>query len=68
MKKKNVIGHMTTSKNFSKGWFRKLNLLPRLLCLLLAVIIWLLVVDLVNSGKDEISENPNLPITELARE
>ena len=68
MKKKNVIGHMTTSRNFSKGWFRKLNLLPRFLCLLLAVIIWLLVVDLVESGKDEIPEDPNLPITELARE
>lgn len=68
MKKKNVIGHMTTSKNFSKGWFRKLNLLPRFVCLLLAVVIWLLVVALVDPGKDEAPEDPDLPITEYVGE
>ncbi len=62
MKKKNVIGHMTASKQFSKGWFRKLDLLPRFLCLLLAVVIWLCVAALVDSGRDEIGKNQDVPV------
>lgn len=68
MKQKNVVGHMTTPKNFSKGWFRKLDLLPRLLCLLLAAVIWLCVSALVDSGKNEIGKNQNLPVTEYVEE
>lgn len=45
MKKKNVIGHMEASKDHSVGWFRRLGILPRLLCLLLAILIWLVVVN-----------------------
>ncbi len=45
MKKKNVIGHMEASKEHSVGWFRRLGILPRLICLLLAVLIWLVVVN-----------------------
>lgn len=66
MKKKNVIGHMTASKNSAKGWFRKLDLLPRLLCLILAVLIWLCVGALVDSGKNEIGKNQNFTVTETA--
>lgn len=68
MKQKNVVGHMTTPKHFSKGWFRKLDLLPRLLCLLLAAVIWLCVSALVDSGKNEIGKNQNLPVTEYVEE
>ena len=45
MKKKNVIGHMEASKDHSVGWFRRLGILPRLLCLLLAILIWHVVVN-----------------------
>ena len=64
MKKKNVIGHMTVSKSSNKGWFQKLNLLPRLLCLLLAVVIWLCVGALVDSGKNEIGKNQSITVSE----
>ena len=64
MKKKNVVGHMTASKKSTKGWFQKLNLLPRLLCLLLAVVIWLCVGALVDSGRNEIGKNQNFSVTE----
>ena len=64
MKKKNVIGHMTASKNSARSWFRKLNLLPRLLCLLLAAFIWLCVGALVNSGKNEIGKNQSITVSE----
>lgn len=63
MKKKNVIGHMTASKQFSKGWFRKLELLPRFICLLLAVVIWLCVAALVDSGKEDVGKNQEVPVT-----
>ena len=66
MKKKNVIGHMTVSKNSNKNWFQRLNLLPRLLCLLLAVLIWLCVGALVDSGKNEIGKNQSITVSETA--
>ena len=43
MKKKNVMGHMTLPKEKRLSWFRRSALIPRLLCLLLAVLIWLIV-------------------------
>lgn len=50
MKKKNVIGHMEASKAHSVGWFRRLGILPRLICLLLAILIWLVVVNVTADG------------------
>ena len=46
MKKKNIIGRMTAPKENVGGWFRRTQLIPRLLCLLLAVLIWLTVENL----------------------
>lgn len=68
MKKKNVIGHMTVSKKSAKGWFQKLDLVPRLLCLLLAAVIWLCVGALVESGKNEIGKNQIFSVTENSEE
>lgn len=67
MKKKNVIGHMIASKEASQGWFRRLNILPRVLCLLFAVLIWLLVVNMVPSDRRE-SQEINLPVLECVEE
>ena len=49
MKKKNVIGHMVAQKNAEKGFFRRWGIFPRICCLLLALFIWLLVMNLSES-------------------
>ncbi|HBF15957.1 MAG TPA: hypothetical protein DDW30_09840 [Clostridiales bacterium] len=46
MKKKNVIGHMTAPKEGKVHFLKRIQLLPLLLCLLAAIIIWLFVVNL----------------------
>ena len=43
--KKNIVGHMMMPKTSKKTIWERLDLLPRLLCLLLALVIWLLVVN-----------------------
>ena len=68
MKKKNVVGPMVAAKGATGGWLRKLKLMPRLLCLLAAVVIWLLVVNMVDSKGTDIPSEPNLPVTEYAEE
>ncbi len=45
MKKKNVIGHMAVPKDRNHKWYRRFGVIPRLICLLLAVLLWLLVVN-----------------------
>ena len=45
--KKNIIGHMLAPKSTKRAKWQRLDLLPRLLCLLLAFIIWLLVVNVM---------------------
>ncbi len=47
MKKKNVIGHMTVPKESVGGWFRRWGILPRFICLVVAVLLWLLVANLL---------------------
>ena len=53
--KKNVVGHMATPKESALSRFRQLNILPRLLCLLLALVIWLIIVNLDTheEGRDQ---------------
>ena len=43
--KKNIVGHMMKPKESAGSFFRSLNILPRLICLLLALAIWLLIVN-----------------------
>ena len=52
--KKNIIGHMLAVKEPMRVRFRRMHLFSRLLCLLLALIIWLTVVNLSPSKQ----ENP----------
>ncbi len=63
MKNKNVVGHMVAGKNATQGWFRRLNILPRLLCLLVAVLIWLFVVNMAPSDRHDEPEI-RLPVLE----
>ncbi len=46
MKKNNVIGHMITAKETAGSRFRRLHLVSRFVCLLLAVLIWLVIVNM----------------------
>lgn len=46
MKKKDVIGHMTAPKESRAGFFKRLHLGSLLLCLLAAVLIWLVIVNI----------------------
>ncbi len=50
--KKNIVGHMMAPKESKMSRFKRLDLLPRFLCLLLALIIWLLIVNVENSSQD----------------
>lgn len=54
MKKKNVIGHMTAPKEGKIHFLKRIQLLPLLLCLLAAIIIWLFVVNLDNRDAPEL--------------
>ena len=45
-KKNNIIGRMTAPKETAGGWLRRTQLIPRLICLLLAIVIWLTVENL----------------------
>lgn len=49
MKAKNTLGHYNKKKEAAESQVRRLRFLPFFLCILLAVIIWLLVVNLTNS-------------------
>lgn len=52
MKKKDVIGHMTVSKEGQPHFLKRIQLLPLLVCLLIAVLIWLLVANIEQSGQE----------------
>lgn len=43
--KKNIVGITISQKAPKKSKWKRLDLIPRLLCLLLALIVWLLVVN-----------------------
>lgn len=48
MKVKNALGHMSLKKESANSRVRRLRILPKLFCLLLAILIWLLVVNLAD--------------------
>ena len=64
--KKNAIEHMTAPKESAKSKFHKLNLFPKFLCLCLAVLLWLLIVNAEKqgSGNEKETDNP-YDITEV---
>ena len=51
--KKNALVRMSSPTESVGSRFRKLNILPKLLCLLLAVILWLAVVNVTNQNAPE---------------
>ena len=55
--KKRIVDHMMMPKPSKKARWKRLDLIPRLLCLLLALLIWLLVVN--TKKEDAPVENPS---------
>ena len=60
--KKNAIGHMAAPKETAGSRIRRWNIIPRLLCLLLAVFLWLVIVNVKNSR--DVETDMDLPLTE----
>ena len=62
--KKNAIGHMMAPKTTLKGRLRRWDIFYRLLCLLLAMLLWLMIVNAKNSK----TEDPlvELPLTQTS--
>ena len=58
--KKNIVGHMTAPRETKTSFFRRLDILPRILCLLLALLIWLFVVNV----SDEDAKDDHTPASE----
>ena len=54
MKKKEIVVHMTAPKERRVGFFKRIQLVPALLCLLAAVLIWLFVVNLGNRNAPDL--------------
>ncbi|MBQ9806657.1 MAG: hypothetical protein IJW49_09160 [Clostridia bacterium] len=48
--KKNAIGHMDVQKETVGSRFRRWHILPRFICLLLALVIWLIVVQVTKAS------------------
>ena len=49
--KKNAIGHVMMRKESAASFLRRSYILPKLLCLLSALVIWLLIVNLTPADK-----------------
>lgn len=49
MKKRNVVGHMMMPRESAGPWFRRWQIFPRFWCLVLAVILWLIVVNITGA-------------------
>lgn len=65
MRKKEVVVHMTASKQARVGFFKRI-LLPALLCLFAAVLIWLLAVDLnADGGEPELFSTDAISDTDV---
>lgn len=56
--KKNVVGHMMKPRESAGSIFRSLHLPARLICLLLALAIWLLVVNLNPNERQDQTNDP----------
>lgn len=60
--KKNAIGHMVAPKETAGHRIRRWNIIPRLLCLLLALFLWLVIVNIKESR--DVETDLGLPLTE----
>lgn len=59
MKAKNTLGHYNKKKEAAENQVHRFRFLPFVVCLILAIIIWLLVVNLTNSDYKKSSFFPH---------
>ena len=50
--KKNALVHMEAPKETVVSWFRRWHILPRIFCLILALVVWLAVYAATNRGEE----------------
>ena len=62
--KKNIVGHMTTPREGAFGRLKRLGIFPKLVCLLLALLVWLLIFNVVEQKALDL--NPTARMTETA--
>ncbi len=60
--KKNIIGHMTAPRESAGKRFRRMDLIRKFLCLVLALMIWLIIVNVTQ--ETEIPPTPDIGINE----
>ena len=63
--KKNIVGHMLAPKSTKRARWKKLDLIPRILCLILALIVWLLVANVTATKASDLSK-PDTSWEEIA--
>lgn len=61
MKKKKIVGHMMAPEESVVSRVRRWQILPRLWCLILALLIWLAVVNLNSAEADKERGQNDLP-------
>jgi hypothetical protein len=65
--KKNIVGHMTVPREGATGRIKRWGLIPKLICLLLALAVWLLIVN-VTEQKTSKPHTPLFEMTETAEQ
>ena len=63
--KKNAIGHMVAQKQPASEKLRGWNILPKFICLLLALTVWLAITNLVATGEGELASESETETVEL---
>ena len=66
--KKNPVGHMMTRKENAASFLRRSYILPKLLCLLSAVVIWLVIVNLIPTNEHTKTDQPVEQLQSLSTE
>lgn len=62
--KKNIIGHMTTPREGAIGRLKRWGIIPKIVCLLLALLVWLLIVNVTEYKTFDLK--PTARVTETA--
>ena len=64
--KKNAVGHMMLPKESATSWLRRSHILPKLLCLLSAIVIWLVIVNLLPTEQHDANQQSIVQLQDVA--
>ena len=65
--KKNAVGHMMMPKESAASFLRRSHIRPKLLCLLVAIVIWLCIVNLLPADVRGDQEQPSDQLQDVLR-